>query len=313
MKAVVYNKYGISNVLELKEIPKPEPNTNEVLIKVYSASINPVDWKLRRGDFRFITGRHFPIIPGQDCSGIVEKVGSIVKNFKIGDEVIASTRLKQGCYSEYVAVKEKYVYKKWEAISFEEAASIPIAGITALQALVEKANIRKNMNVLINGASGGVGTFALQIAKVFDTNVTAVTSYRNIEFVKRLGADYAIDYTTTDFTQLGQKYDIIFDTVSTRKYKECINSLTKNGVFVNTLLTPEIALYSLVTFFYSGKKCKSILVRPKQQHFDWFEKYIKNEQIRIIIDKTYPLEKAKEATNYSESGRVVGKICLKMI
>src|SRR5712692_9147716 len=235
MKAIVYRDYGSPDVLRLEEIEKPVPNDNQVLIRVRAASVNPLDWHYMRGTpyiGRIEMGLLKPKVTrlGVDYAGTVEAVGRNVTQFKPGDEVFGG---RTGAFAEYVSVLEdRAVVLKPANLTFEQAASVPIAAITALQALRDKGKIQPGQKVLINGASGGVGTFAVQLAKNFGAEVTGVCSTRNVELVQSLGADHVIDYTKEDFTKGDQHYDVILDNVANHSLSECRRVLTPNGIYV---------------------------------------------------------------------------------
>ncbi|PYK61654.1 MAG: alcohol dehydrogenase, partial [Verrucomicrobia bacterium] len=233
MKAIVNCEYGIEN-LRLRELEKPSPNDNEVLVRVRAASINPVDGHLIRGGWpmRPMTGMRKPknIRFGTDFSGVVEAIGKNVTDFKTGDEVFGA---KNGAVADYICVKaDRAIVMKPSNITFEQAGSVGVAGLTALQGLRDKGNIQAGQKVLINGASGGVGTFAVQIAKAFGAEVTGVCSTRNVDLVKSIGADHVIDYTREDFTKTDQHYDMIYDLVGNHSFSERRQILTPNGICV---------------------------------------------------------------------------------
>ena len=221
MKAVVFNTYGGNDVLEVQDVSWPAIKPDEVMIRVHAAGVNPVDWKVREGQAKILTGSRFPKVLGSECSGEIVEMGSLVKKFRAGDAVIANAGMRLGAYAEYVTVRERTVFLKPELVAFEDAATLPIAGLTALQAIRDKGRIAPGKQVLINGASGGVGTFAVQIAKILGAEVTAVCSAANAGLVKGLGADHVIDYCQQDFTKTTERYDCIFDAVSSRSFGEC--------------------------------------------------------------------------------------------
>ena len=305
MKAVLINKYGHNNVVEIKDLLQPKPGSNEVLIRVRAAGVNPVDWKIREGMMRAILGDAFPMVLGRECAGEIEETGASVQRFKKGDQVIAIPDIRRlGSFAEYAVAPEQTVYPKPGNISFEEAASIPIAGLTALRSLRDAGEMRAGKKVLVIGAAGGVGHFAIQIAKVMGAEVTAICKGANVEFVKSLGADKVIDYTKEDFTKGSERYDLIFDAVAKRTFEECKNALNPNGIYVSTYLisgeTEE-----------GGKKAKTVTGGPTQKDMDWMKSRIEEGKIRIAIDKVYPLDQAREALAYSETGKARGKIVLK--
>lgn len=313
MKAVVFQKYGGNEVVEIREMPKPVCGAQDVLIKVHSASINPVDWKVRYGHVRIITGSRFPKILGNECAGEIAEVGSMVKKFKQGDQVIAWPSVKRlGAFAEYASAGQTSAFRKSKSISYEQAACLPIAGLTALQALRDKGQISYGKKVLINGASGGVGHFGIQIAKIFGAEVTGVCSGANFGMVKGLGADKLIDYTKEDFTRGSTFYDIIFDAVAKRSFADCKKVLTPHGVYVSTLPSPGVILNRYITGLFSSKKALTIWVKPNEADLQWMMNQVAAGRIKIVIDRTYPIAEAKEALAYSETGKAKGKIVLKI-
>jgi NADPH:quinone reductase-like Zn-dependent oxidoreductase len=312
MRAAVISTYGGNDVVELKDVPVPSPKPDEVLIKVMSAGVNPVDWKVRTGELKLLVGRRFPKILGFECAGEVVETGSRITKFKKGDSVVALTRLRLGAFAEYVCVPEISVFQKPVNTSFEEAASISIAGLTAYIALQKKGNVSAGNKVLINGASGGVGTFAVQIAKISGAEVTAVCSSKNAELEKALGADHFIDYTKEDFTKGHDRYDIIFDTVSKRCFCECKKVLNSHGIYINTLPSFSIFLYQLITTFLPGKKAISIMMFPREEDMQWLRSRIEAGRIKVVMDKVFPFDQIKEALAYSESRHARGKIALRI-
>lgn len=308
MKAAVFSCYGGNDVVEVKEVPAPAAGPGEVVIKVHAASVNPVDWKVRYGQARIFTGSKFPKVLGCECAGEVFETGAGASTFRKGDRVVMYTSVKRlGAFAEYACTAEDRVYPIAEGISFEQATSLPIAGLTALQSLRDHGRIGAGQKVLINGASGGVGHFAVQIAKVFGAEVTGVTSGRNAEFVKGLGADKVIDHTKEDFTKSGVLYDLVFDAVSKRSFGECKQSLTRDGIYVNTLPDATI-LYQFITGILPGKKARSMWVKPVAADMAWMMGQIKAGKVKVVIDQVYPLSQIKDALAASEGGRTRGKI-----
>jgi NADPH:quinone reductase-like Zn-dependent oxidoreductase len=313
MKAIVFNAYGGNDVIEIQDVPKPSPRPDEVLIRVHAAGVNPVDWKVREGQARILTGNRFPKVLGIECSGEIVDTGSLVKKFKAGDAVIANAGMRLGAYAEYVAVKEKTVFPKPETVTFEDAATLPIAGLTALQAVRDQGRIAPGKKALINGASGGVGTFAVQIAKILGADVTAVCSAANAGLVKGLGADHVIDYCQQDFTKTTERYDCIFDAVSSRSYGECKRALTERGVYINTLPTPSIFWNIFITKLLPGKKAATMMVSRRASDIVWMCGQLKTGRLKVVIDKVFPLAQIKDALAYSQTGRTRGKIVLKLL
>jgi len=305
MKAVTISKYGHNNVVEISDLRQPKPAASEVLIRVRAASVNPIDWKIREGMMQAMLGETFPMVLGRECAGDVVETGVAVKHFKKGDQVVAIPDIRRtGSFAEYVVAPEQSVYPKPGNISFEEAATIPIAGLTALRSLRDAGKISAGKKALVIGAAGGVGHFAIQIAKIFGAVTTAVCKGENADFVKGLGADRVIDYTKEDFTRGGERYDIIFDAVAKRTFEECRAVLTPNGVYIRTLpldgATEE-----------GGKRAMTVPGGPTAEDMEWMKARIEEGRIRVVIDKLYSLDQAKEALAYSETEKARGKIVLK--
>lgn len=313
MKAAVINSYGGTEVLQLADIKTPEINKNQILVKVVATSINPIDWKIRKGMLKLVTGNKFPLILGFDVSGEVVRVGDSVSNFKVGDAIYTSLNsLSGGAYAEYTAVDTKIACAKPENLTHEQAAAVPLAALTGLQGLRDKGKIQSGQEVLINGASGGVGSFAVQIAKFFAATVTTVCSAKNIELVKSLGADRVIDYSQQDFTKEGIKYDLIFDVVGNRSFWSCQKSLTANGIYVTTQPYPSYIGQSLLTALIPGKKAKVILLKSNAADLAFLKELIEQGKLRPVIQQIYPLAQIAEAHAESERGHVVGKLVVKV-
>ena len=312
MKAAVFNRYGGNDVVEVKDVPVPVPGAGEVVIKVHAASVNPVDWKVRDGMARILTGSKFPKVLGCECAGEIYEIGAGASKFRTGDRVVMYTSVKRlGAFAEYACTAEDRVYPLPDGISFEQAACLPIAGLTALQALRDHGRIAAGKKVLINGAAGGVGHFAVQIAKVLGAEVIGVTSGRNAEFVKSLGADRVIDYTKDDFTRGTRLYDLVFDAVSMSSFSACKRILTDSGRYVNTLPNATI-LVQFLTAFLPGKKARSMWVKPSAPDMAWMMEQIKAGRVTVVIEQSYPLAKIKDALAASEGGRTKGKIVVRM-
>jgi NADPH:quinone reductase-like Zn-dependent oxidoreductase len=287
------------------------PGKDELLIRVRAASVNPLDWKIRSGMLKMLTGRSFPKVLGSECAGEVVETGSMVRRLRRGDRVIGFSGIRRlGTFAEYVCAKEDTVFATPSTIGFEQAATIPIAGLTALQALRDLGHIAPRSSVLINGASGGVGHFAIQIARIFGAEVTAVCSGPNTDLVKSLGADSAIDYTLEDFTVSESRYDIIFDAVSKRSFGDCKRALAPQGVYINTLPSTSVLLNQYLTGVLTKRRAKTVMVKPNSTDMEWMKERIEAGNIRVIIDRVYPLEQIRDAFAYSESGKVKGKVVL---
>jgi NADPH:quinone reductase-like Zn-dependent oxidoreductase len=320
MKAMVYTKYGPPDVLELKEVDKPEPHDDEVLIKVFAASVNPAELHLLRADpffARFYSGLLKPknTILGADISGIVESVGRNIKLFHIDDEVFGDlSNCGWGGFAQYVCARENALALKPVNLSFDEAAAVPLTATTALQGLRNKGLIHQGQKVLINGASGGVGTFAVQIAKSFGTHVTGVCSTRNLDLVRSIGADQVIDYTQIDFTRNGQYYDLIFDAVGNRSVSDYKRALTPNGICAIAGFTSFSHLLGVIFqgswVSITGSKKIGLMETAKPNHEDlvFIKELIEAGKVKPVIDSRYPLSQLGEAFRYLEKKHARGKV-----
>ncbi len=309
MKTIILSGYGTTKTLELQQTKKPKLKANQVLVKVINSSVNPVDWKIRRGELKLFSGWKIPRKLGADFSGIVESTASDSK-FEPGDQVFGFVDpLVGGAYSEYVAVPEQCLTWKPKNLRFDQAAVVPLAGLTAWQGLVDLGNLASGKSVLINGASGGVGTFAIQISKALKAEVTGVTSSKNVDLVKQLGADFVFDYTKDNFNCLEKKYDLIFDAVGKKSYKQCQKNLKTKGIYVSTLPTFQHLCSVIITaFFYP--KAKLVVVKSREEQLNILKQLIENNLLFPVIDKKFNLSEIAKAHSYSETGRVVGKIAL---
>lgn len=320
MKAIVCTKYGSPNVLQLKEIEKPTPRDNEVLIRVYAALVTPADCAFRKGKpfiSRFFSGLQKPkFIPGDEIAGEIEAVGKDVKVFKKGDQVFGSCGVTFGAHAEYKCLPEGDVLALKPAnLSYGEAAAVCYAGLTALPFLRDKANIKRGQKILINGASGAIGTFAVQLAKYYGAEVTGVCSTPNVELVKSLGAEKVIDYFREDFTKTGQTYDIIFDVVAKSSFSRCKSSLNQSGIYLTTFPSPGVMLQMLWTSKFSRKKAifAATGLRPsnkKARDLIFLKELAESGKIKSVIDKRYPLEYIAEAHSYVEKGHKRGNVII---
>jgi NADPH:quinone reductase-like Zn-dependent oxidoreductase len=311
MKAVAFDRYGSPEELQYRELEKPIAKSNELLVRVRASSVNPVDWKIRQGHLQLLTGFNFPRIVGSDISGVVVEVGREVTKFQPGDEVYTFLNpISGGGCAEYAVMPESSAAFKPKNITHAEAAAVPIAGLTALQALRDLGEIQTGKKVLINGASGGVGIFAVQVAKAMNAEVTGVCSAKNREFVKGLGADFVLDYAEIDFTQQPIKYDIILDAVGTKTFAECENVLQPEGVYISTLPSFDNLLPMLTSWFLPGKKAKFILANANPADLEILRDLIESDKVEPIVDRTYSLPEVAAAHTYSETGRAVGKIAI---
>ena len=320
MKAIVYTKYGSPNVLHLEEVEKPTPKANEVLIKVHAASINSWDWELMTGTpfvNRLMAGIIKPKrikILGCDISGRVEEVGKNVKLFQPGDEVFGDlSRCGWGGFAEYVCARDNAVVLKPANITFEQAAAIPQAGLLALQGLHDKGKIQPGQKVLINGASGGVGTFAIQIAKSSGAEVTAVCSTKKLDMVRSMGADHVIDYMQKDFTQNGHYYDLILDVQGYHSIFDYKRALSPKGIYVmvggsSTLANQLLFIGPWITM--TGNKKMGLLLHKANKGMTFMKELLKAGKVVPVIDRCYPLSEVPEALRYFGAGHARGKIVI---
>jgi len=315
MKATVYNQYGLPDVLQLQEVVKPEPKENEVLVRIKATAVNSGDVRLRKADpfaVRLIFGLFKPKIGilGSVFSGEVENVGNQVKRFKIGDQVFGHTDMSFGAYAEYLCISEEgTLATKPATISHHEAAVIPFVCVTALH-FIKKARIRENQKVLIVGASGAVGSAAVQLAKSYGAIVTAVCSTANMDLVKSIGADNVIDYTKEDFTQNGEIYDLIFDAVNTVSVSRSLKSLTKNGIMI---LSAAEMLEMLQGFWFSMTSKRKILtgvISHSTRDILFLKELIERGVYKPVLDRIYTLEQIVEAHAYVEKGHKKGNIAI---
>ena len=324
IKAIVSCEYGIEN-LQLRELEKPSPNDNEVLVRVRAASINPVDGHLIRGSWmmRPMSGLRKPKNTrfGTDFAGTIEAIGKNVTNFKPGDEVFGA---KNGAVADYICVKaDRAIVMKPVNITFEQAGSVGVAGVTALQGLRDKGNIQAGQKVLINGASGGVGTFAVQIAKAFGAEVTGVCSSRNVDLVKSIGADHVIDYTREDFTKTDQHYDMIYDLVGNHSFPERRQILTPNGICVlagigGAGFHPESwgrILGNFKTAFqskFTSQKFVTYIAKLTKDDLNVLRDFMQAGKLSPVIDRTYKISETQAAVRYLEEGHARGKVVINL-
>jgi len=318
MKAIVYCEYGPPEVLQLKEIEKPAPADNEVLVRVRAAGTNPLDG-MHTGRARIVSGLRKPKLTrlGTDFAGVVEAVGKNVTAFKPGEEVFGA---KTGAFAEYVCVREdRAIVLKPANVTFEEAGGTAIAAITALQGLRDKGKLQAGQKVLVNGASGGVGTFAVQIAKAYGAEVTGVCSGRNVDLVKSIGADHVIDYTKEDFTKTDQRYDLIYDLVSNHSFAERRQILNPNGICViagaggsgwheGILRRMAGTLYAYVRSRFTGQKFLAYLAMLNKKDMTELAELMQSGKVKPVIDRTYKLDDLAAAERYLQEGHARGKV-----
>ena len=309
MKAVVYNKKGLPDKLIYRDVEKPRPNDNEVLIKILAVAANAADYRSMR--MGIIPKRR---IFGADIAGRVESVGKNIRQFKPGDEVIGDlSNCGFGGFAEYTVAPEKALIPKPAKILFEEAAALPMAAITALQALRNKGNIQKGQKVLIVGSGGGVGTFAVQLAKYFGAIVTAVCSTKNVEQTDSLGADYIIDYTKEDFTKSNRCYDLILAVNGNRPLSAYKRILNPNGIYVmvgGALLQIFKSILFGWLMSFGSRKMRSLAAKSNQKDLELIVKLVEDSKIKPVIDRRYPLDKAADAMRYLGEGHARGKVVI---
>jgi NADPH:quinone reductase-like Zn-dependent oxidoreductase len=322
MKAIVHTAYGPPDELQLKEVEKPVPKDNEVLIRIHATTVTTSDCNIRNQTFvpgvlrlpiRMQFGLLKPkeLILGFDLAGDVEAVGKDVTRFKEGDQVFGTTEPAYGAHAEYVCLPEDGVLTAKPAnMTYEEAATIPVIGNTALHFVRDLGNVQAGQDVLINGASGGIGTFAVQLAKYYGAEVTGVCSTRNVEMVRSLGADHVIDYTREDFTRSGQTYDVIFDAVSKSSFSRCRDSLKENGLYLVTVPKVTVLLQVLWTSKRGGKQVKMEGAPAKLENLVFLKELIEAGELGTVIDRRYPLEQTAEAFRYVEKGHKKGNVVI---
>jgi NADPH:quinone reductase-like Zn-dependent oxidoreductase len=322
MKAWTYDRYGSPDILELKEIDLPTGSDDHLLVRILAACVNPYDWRLLRANpslVRLMKGLRRPrqaVIPGADMAGVVESVGKGVTRFRPGDEVYAE--IGAGCFADYVSVQEELVALKPTNLTFEQAAAVPMTAMTALQGLRNVGRLEEGQRVLVNGASGGVGSFAVQLAKALGAaEVTGVCSTRNLELVRSIGADRVIDYTQEDFTQSGQRYDLLLDTVGNYSIRAFRRAVTRKGTFViaggggGRWLgpVPQLLKGKLLSPFVS-QRIVTFVCKPNRDDLELLKELIEAGKVTPVIDRTYPLVEVPDAIRYLEEGHARGKVVI---
>jgi NADPH:quinone reductase-like Zn-dependent oxidoreductase len=313
MKAILYSEYGPPDVLRLAEVPTPTPKDGEALIRVHAAAVNPLDWRLMRGSpygIRIMTGLRKPKDArlGVDVAGRVEEVGEKVTEFQPGDEVFGSC---SGAFAEYACASETTLVRKPANVTFEQAAAVSIAGLTALQGLRDRGRLRPGQKVLINGAAGGVGTFAVQIAKWLGAEVTGVCSTRNVDMVRTIGADRVVDYTREDFARSGERYDLILDMIGNRSISEIRRALTRKGTLavVGGKLLRGMLVAAVVSPFVS-QRLVPVLAKTRKEDLITLRELLEAGTVTPVIDRTYPLSAVPEAIRYLEEWHARGKVVI---
>jgi NADPH:quinone reductase-like Zn-dependent oxidoreductase len=313
MKAILSRRYGPADVMEMADVPTPVIGPHEILVRVRASSVNPVDWKVRRGMLRPITGVHPPKVLGADFAGEVERIGDEVERYAVGDEVYGMVpALKGGAYAEKVVVRPKQIAPMPNNLSFEQAAVLPLVALTVHQVFFRRARQTPDQHLLVNGCAGGLGHIAVQMGKALGYRVTGVCSTRNLEVAKQLGADAVIDYTLGSPLAGEQRYDLIFDAVANLDFGRAKHILTPNGIYVSSIPSPTNMLAAPVLNRFRTKKHRTVRVAPDGVSLRQVTEMVEAGQINPIIEKTYPLNEIREAHAHSETGRVVGKLALRV-
>ncbi|NEU70380.1 NAD(P)-dependent alcohol dehydrogenase [Spirosoma agri] len=307
MRKVMYNQFGDESVLELIEQAVPSIQDDQLLIRVKAVSINPLDWKIYGGAMKLMSGTTFPKSVGIDFSGVVEQAGITVSRFKTGDAIIGLLDVfKGGALADYIVVKETDIAPKPTNLSFEEAAALPVTGLSALQIIDQLAKVGANQDVLINGATGGIGVFAVQIAKKRGARVTAVVSTKGVAEAKRWGADTVIDYTRQDSKLLGQTFDAVIDLSTKLSFTEAKNLMKRKAIFVSTLPSPLTLLHSFINNLFSGQKLTILILKPTVDGFNTLT-HLAEAGLQIVLDKTYSFTNVREAYREARQGKLIGK------
>lgn len=312
MKSVYFEQYGKPEVLKIGDLPEPKPKANEVLIQVKAAAINPKDCLVRKGKFKIATGNRFPQQLGHDLAGVIVAKGKSVNQYEIGQQIFGMCNgWKARCYAELAAIDAQEIFLMPPQLSYEEAASIPLAALTALQAMRDLGKLQSGQSILINGASGGVGVYALQIAKILGANITAVSSAKNHELCYSLGAHKMIDYHQEDLLKIGQKFDLFFDVFGNYHFQKVRHLLKPKGRYVSTVPNTKNVLNVFKTLPFA-QKSKLVVVKSKAKDLIHLHKYVEEGKLKPVIDACYPLEEVQAAHTYVETRRARGKVILQV-
>jgi NADPH:quinone reductase-like Zn-dependent oxidoreductase len=314
VKAFLARSYGGPEVMAIGELPDPTPRRAEVVVEVKAASINPVDWKVRNGAMRMLTGSRFPKVYGGDLAGVVQAVGPDVIGFAPGDKVYGFTPIvfrKQGAHAEKVAVAAKSLRRLPAGLSFERAAALPVGALTAQNGLRQCGDLA-GKTVIVNGATGGVGHFAVQLARAAGAKVTAVCSARNAERARALGAERVIDYKTQDFTRDAERYDVVFDAYGALGFEAASRALNDRGIYVTTLADAGLVVRSIWQKVAGGKRIAFANMRDKPEDYEALEQHLVAGRVAPVVERVFSLDQAAEAYAASEAGGTVGKIVIKI-
>ncbi|GAB3791741.1 NAD(P)-dependent alcohol dehydrogenase [Spirosoma humi] len=307
MRKVIYNQFGDESVLELTEQAVPGIEMDQLLIRVKAVSINPLDWKVYGGEMKLMSGSSFPKSVGIDFSGIIEQTGSAVTRFTAGDAVIGLLDVfKGGALADYIVVKQTDIAPKPANISFEKAAALPVTGLSALQIIDQLAGVGPNQDVLINGATGGIGVFAVQVAKKRGARVTAVVSTKGVAEATKWGADAVVDYTKQPIQLLKQRFDAVIDLSTKLSFTEAKSLMKPKAVFVSTLPSPLTLIYSFINNLFSGQKLNVLIVKPTVDGLNTLTK-LAEADLQIVLDKTYSITNVRKAYQEARRGKLIGK------
>ena len=317
MKAIAIYDYGEAGNLSMRDLPDPQPGDEEILVRVRAAGVNPLDWKIRQGQLRFFLRLRFPYVLGSDVAGEVVSSGRLATKFKAGDAVFGfSDPRRGGGYAELAVVKQATAASKPESLDYAEAASLPVAGCAALQALRDLGDVSRGARVLIHGGAGGVGHFAVQIAKALGAVTTATCGPSNVEFVRSLGTDAVINYHQRDFLAGEDTYDVVFDAVGKTSFSACRKILAPGGIYITTLPSPEFFLSSAIQkfakIFGRAKQARLLMVRPNSDDLTYLGQLADEGKLKPVVCVRLPLEHAAEAHRVSQAGHVRGKIVLEI-
>lgn len=314
MKAIVINRFGPPDVFQISNVPEPSLKDDEILIEVSAGSVNPIDFKQRKGNHKFILGSNFPIVLGYDVAGTVRKTGKDVNHFKPGDCVCGVLNNKYGGgLSEYTKGSEKCFAKIPSDFDPHNFAALPLAGLTSLQALRDKGRLKKNEKILILGAAGGVGHYATQIASILEADITATASEIHKSFLNQLAKINFIDYTKTNILEVSQTFHVIFDIVGKYNFIKMKHMLVPGGIYINILPRPKILIHKLISLFTRKKKVKTLLMKHNSEDLQLLINWINQGKLKICIDKTFSIADIGEAHKYMEQGHTEGKILIKYL
>ena len=312
MKAALIHAFGKPEVFTIGEIPEPTLGDHDILVEAKAGSINPVDWKQRMGNHKFLFGSPFPIMLGYDVSGIVKKTGSKVTDFKQGDTVCGVLNNKYGgALGQFVRGHQKCFSHVYSTLDLAQMAVLPLAGLTALQALRDKGKISTGKKVLVIGAAGGVGHYAIQVARVYESQVFAVSSEKHKSLIDTLAENTFIDYTKENILEIKERFDIIFDAVGKYSFPKCRHLLSPGGIYINTLPRPKILVHKLLSLLTRWKKVKTLLMRQDRGDLQLLVDWVQAGHIKLHVDKEFSIHQMAEAHAYSEAGHTEGKILIR--